>query len=102
MKIIGTGRLYFFDKWNIFDLIILLLTIATILCDNLTHFSLGSATMALRAIRLFKLVKYRKSLTSFRRVFKTFIACLKPLANIGSLLLLILYVYAIAGVSIFG
>ena len=37
-----------------------------------------------------------------RQIFKTFFKSLKPLANIGSLLLLILFIYALAGVIIFG
>ena len=40
--------------------------------------------------------------SGMRQIFKTFFSSLRPLANIGSLLLLILYIYALAGVIIFG
>jgi hypothetical protein len=37
-----------------------------------------------------------------RQIFKTFFSSLGPLSNIGSFLILVLFMYALAGVIIFG
>lgn len=45
------------------------------------------------------MIKYAKI---FRHIFNTLVISMPLLANIGSLLLLILYIYSIAGVILFG
>ena len=50
----------------------------------------------IKSLRLFRYA------SSFKHFFNTFVLSLPPLINIGSLLLLILYIYTIAGVLIFG
>ena len=58
--------------------------------------------MVVRMFRISKILRLIKKTKSLRYIFKTFIHCLRPLANIGSLLLLLLYMYSIAGVILFG
>lgn len=55
--------------------------------------------VTIRVIKSLRLFRYA---SSFKHFFNTFVMSLPPLMNIGSLLLLILYIYAIAGVLIFG
>jgi hypothetical protein len=98
IKIIAMGTLYFSDMWNLFDLFIVIISGVTISLDYLSSISLGQSTTVVRAFRISKILRLIKRSKSLRHIFKTFIVSLKPLANIGSLLLLILYMYAIAGV----
>ena len=58
--------------------------------------------MVIRMFRISKILRLIKQTKSLRYIIKTFIHCLKPLANIGSLLILILYMYSVAGVILFG
>lgn len=102
IKQISMGALYFYEMWNIFDFLIVLVSIATISLDYLSSISLGSSTTVVRAFRISKILRLIKRSKSLKHIFNTFIVSLKPLANIGSLLLLILYMYAIAGVILFG
>lgn len=102
IKIIAMGKLYFSDMWNLFDLFIVMLSSITIGLDYSSSISLGQSTTVVRAFRIAKILRLIKRSKSLRHIFKTFIVSLKPLANIGSLLLLILYMYAIAGVQLFG
>lgn len=102
IKIIAMRVLYFSDMWNIFDLLIVLISALTIALDYISPISLGQSTTVVRAFRISKILRLIKRSKSLRHIFKTFIVSLKPLANIGSLLLLILYMYAIAGVQLFG
>jgi hypothetical protein len=102
IKILAMSSLYFSDKWNIFDFLIVLASISTICLDQFSSIQLGSSTLVVRAFRISKILRLIKKSKSLRHIFKTFIASLKPITNIGSLLLLILYIYAIAGVILFG
>lgn len=52
----------------------------------------------LRSIRILKLFKRNKSL---RVIFDTFMITLPNLLNVGSLLLLLFYIYAILGINLF-
>ena len=58
--------------------------------------------MVIRMFRISKILRLIKQTKSLRYIFKTFIHCLRPLTNIGSLLVLILYMYSVAGVIPFG
>lgn len=102
VKIIAMGTLYFSDMWNIFDFFVVIVSISTILLDRMSTIPLGQSTTVIRAFRISKILRLIKRSKSLRHIFKTFIVSLKPLANIGSLLLLILFMYAIAGVILFG
>ena len=90
------------DYWNIFDLAITLLSCGTIVLDGIGSLPLGGSMSVIRSFRISKILRLIKKTKSLRHIFKTFIHCLKPLTNIGSLLLLILYMYTIAGVILFG
>jgi len=102
IKITAIGWNYFADYWNIFDLIITVLSCMTIILDFYGTLQLGGAMMVIRSFRISKILRLIKKTKSLRHIFKTFIQCLKPLTNIGSLLLLVLYMYSIAGVILFG
>jgi hypothetical protein len=54
---------------------------------------------AFRILRIIRLVKRAKNLNL---IFNTFIASLPALFNVGGLLLLILYIYSILGMELFG
>jgi hypothetical protein len=58
--------------------------------------------MVIRSFRISKILRLIKQSKSLRHIFKTFIYSLRPLTNIGQLLILILYMYTIAGVLLFG
>jgi Ion transport protein len=102
VKITSTGQYYFMDYWNIFDLTITILSCFTIILDGYGTIQVGGSMMVIRSFRIAKILRLIKQTRSLRHIFKTFIHCLKPLTNIGSLLVLILYMYTIAGVNLFG
>ncbi len=102
IKITANGFLYFNDLWNVFDFLITIASCLTITLDQTEIIQIGGSTMVIRMFRISKILRLIKQTKSLRYIFKTFIHCLKPLANIGSLLLLILYMYSVAGVILFG
>ena len=105
IKIIALRSMYFKDKWNLFDLSIVMASFLTISLDFsgvAKTVKVGASTSVIRSFRIAKVLRLIKRSKSLRHIFKTFIVSIKPLTNIGSLLLLILYIYAIAGVQLFG
>ena len=102
IKIKAMGILYFRDMWNIFDFIILVLSIITVCLEFYANVMIGASTTVIYLFRLAKILRVISNSKNLHHIFKTFILSIKPVSNIGSLLLLILYMYSLAGVMLFG
>jgi hypothetical protein len=57
IKIIGLGKRYFKNKWNIFDLLISIGAIVGIILDKVANISGVSSTTALRSFRVMRILK---------------------------------------------
>lgn len=101
VKVGGLGwQQYYASGWNRFDLVVVLLSVL----EQVVRLTLGSAVdvsalRALRAVRVLRLVSGSKGL---RALAQTFLLSLPSLANVGALLLLVYFVFAVAGVHLFG
>ena len=93
--------MYFKDGWNIFDFVIVIGSISSVFLTLFTSFSIGGATTIIRAFRISRIFRLIKKAQSLRMVFNTFIVTLPALANVGGLLLLLLYLYSVLGVYLF-
>ena len=89
-------RYYFAEAWNTFDFIIVVLSII-FLSDEVTFIN-ATVLRVLRIARLFRIVKVSKGL---RRLFYTMITSLPSLVDVGTLLLLLFFVYGVAGMDLF-
>jgi hypothetical protein len=101
LKLIAYGKYYFDDGWNNFDFFIVCGTFGGIALSTFTSVSVGPSTTVIRAFRIgrvFRLVKRAKSL---KLIFTTFIVTIPSLANIGGLLIMLIYLYSILGVFMF-
>lgn len=87
---------YFSSKWNMFDFVVVAASLFGL-------FSGGSGEVSLlRIFRLARLFRIFRRLKGLMLLLKTFMASIPALINIGALLLLICFVYAILGVNLFG
>ena len=93
--------MYFNDGWNIFDFVIVIGSFASVFLTVFTSLSLGGATTIIRAFRISRVFRLVKRAQNLRLVFNTFIVTLPALANVGGLLLLLLYLYSVLGVYLF-
>jgi hypothetical protein len=86
---------YFFDNWNLFDVVILGITLTP---------NPDRALSSLRALRLLKLIKGAspKSFPQLHIVLAAFQEAVTSFQYVGALWFLIIYVYAIVGQEIFG
>ena len=101
IKLIAYGTRYFKDGWNNFDVIIVLLTIISITIALTTKYDVGPNTTIIRSFRIGRVFKLFRKNKSLKLIFQTFLATLPAMANIGSLLLLFIFIFSILGVYIF-
>ena len=91
-KIIGMGfKLYFRDKMNIFDFIIVIFSSAELSQEK------GGGISALRAFRLFRVFKLAKNWVSLRRLLKSIAETISSIGNFSVLLFLFIYVFSLLG-----
>jgi hypothetical protein len=102
IKIAGLGASYFKDGWNKFDLLIVIGTLSGITLQLFLDIKLGPQTTIIRSFRIFRIFRLIKRAKSLQMMIQTFIFTLPSLANIGGLLMLILYLYSIIGMNLFG
>ena len=103
LRIAGIGfKHYFQDGWNIFDFSIAVGSLIAIIISLNTSVSLKATTL-LRAFRILRLLRLlKRGGKSLYLIFNTFVISMQSLANIGSLLLLIMYIYSLIGMIYFG
>ena len=98
-KIIAFDIRYFKKTWHIFDFVLVIISIIAFISG--TH-ELGTTTQLIRTIRLGRTVYKFKQLKQLQIIFSTFLNTLSSLANVGSLMFLIIYIYSIIAVNLFG
>lgn len=101
IKYIGFGNRYFRDRWNTFDMIIVILTLISIIVDQNSSLDLGPQTTVIRSFRIARIFYMLKRNRALKSTFMTFVATLPSMTNIGSLLALIIFIYSILGVYLF-
>ena len=104
VKIIGLRYHYFTVPWNLFDFVLVLASILGILMEDITMDFPVSPTL-LRVVRVFRIgriLRLIKAAKGIRKLLFALVVSLPALFNIGALLALITFIYAIIGMSIFG
>ena len=101
MKIVGWRRDYWRESWNRFDFVIVVVSIFELVITN----ALGIRSLVIvslfRIFRIGRILRLAKNTTSLRVIFSTFIITLPQMCNLGSLLVLFIYIYTILGVQLF-
>jgi hypothetical protein len=69
--------------------------------DAVSNFDTGSVMSALRLFRVARLFRLVRFLKGLNRLFNAFILSLPKLANVGSILFLLIFLFAVLGVDIF-
>jgi hypothetical protein len=101
LKLTAFGNRFFKDGWNRFDAFIVLGTGVGLLLSKYTKIDLSTSTLVIRAFRIGRMLKLFRRFKSLKIIFQTFLVSLPALANVGSLLLLLLYIYSILGMFLF-
>jgi len=102
-KVIAYGSAFFLDGWNNFGLIAISIAIISIIISALSSMKIfGSAATIMRSFRILRLFRLFRRAKALRLVFNAFTSTIPVLANVGGLLMIILYLYSVIGVILFG
>ena len=95
--------MYFNDGWNAFNFIVAVVSAISILISSLSTVKLKNFVTLLRSFRILRIIRLlNKSGRSLKMIFNTFVITLQQLVNVGALLLLFIYMYAVVGMILFG
>ncbi|XP_036598803.1 sodium channel protein type 9 subunit alpha-like [Trichosurus vulpecula] len=99
LKLIGLRHYYFTVGWNIFDFVVVHISIAVILLTELTHmYVLTYAQMqVIRLIRCGRVLNFIKRTKGIGTLLSAMMLSLPALLNIALLLFLVMIIYAIIG-----
>jgi len=101
IKFLAFGCYYFSDAWNCFDFFIVMSSIVDLifeLMDGGVQLDFLKLLRVFRALRMLRLVKRAKGL---QQMLRTLAMAMPAFINVGSLLLLLHFVYAVAGMALF-
>uniref|UniRef100_A0A336LX33 Multifunctional fusion protein n=1 Tax=Culicoides sonorensis TaxID=179676 RepID=A0A336LX33_CULSO len=104
VKIVGLRYHYFTVPWNVFDFLLVLASIFGILMEDIM-IDLPVSPTLLRVVRVFRIgriLRLIKAAKGIRKLLFALVVSLPALFNIGALLGLITFIYAIIGMSLFG
>ena len=69
---------------------------------NNVGLNIGASTTVIRSFRISRVFKIIRKYKNLRILFNTFIDAFPQLTNVGALLFLIIFVYSVLGMQIFG
>ena len=108
LKMLGLGFTgYWFSGWNRFDFFVVLTSILDLMMDLMgasfmTFLRVGpQLARVFRVLRITRLFKLVKSFEEMQNLLQTLILSLPSLVNVGALLLLVFFIYAVLGVFMF-
>jgi len=87
---------YWQDSWNRFDFIIVMGSL-----PPLFGVEVGVGSTVFRIFRIGRMFKLVQSAKGLRALFNTFVMSLPAIANVGSLLFLLMFVYSVLGMNMF-
>ncbi|PVD19442.1 hypothetical protein C0Q70_19931 [Pomacea canaliculata] len=103
-KLVGLRWHYFRVAWNVFDFVIVILSIlGIVLADILSRIYVRPTLLrVVRVFRVGRVLRLIKAAKGIRKLLFALIISLPALFNIAALLFLVIYIYAIIGMSSFG
>ena len=87
---------YFFDPWNIFDFVI----VASGIISNIFRID-AKQMLVLRILRVCRVLRLIRKLRGLYQMFCSFIGTIPAFANVGSLVLIMIFIFASLGSRLF-
>ncbi|XP_070770295.1 sodium channel, voltage-gated, type I-like, alpha [Enoplosus armatus] len=103
LKMISLRQYYFTNGWNVFDFIVVILSVIGMSLSNVIQKYFVSPTLfrVIRLARIGRILRLIKSAKGIRTLLFALMMSLPALFNIGLLLFLVMFIYAIFGMSNF-
>ena len=87
---------YFSDGWNRFDFVVVLLFIFGLISGN------GGGASVFRVLRIARVFRLVKRLNGLNILFKTLLISLPTMLNVGGLMFIFFFIFAVLGMNLFG
>ncbi|KAH1176852.1 hypothetical protein KIL84_010554, partial [Mauremys mutica] len=102
MKLLALRQYYFTNGWNIFDLSVVIVSIVgTMLSDIFENFFSPTLFRVIRLARIGRILRLVRAAKGIRTLLFALMMSLPALFNIGLLLFLVMFIYAIFGMANF-
>lgn len=101
-KIYALRRNYFKVGWNIFDFTVVMGTFMVLIVGMLNLGNFGIQSTILRSLRIGRVLRILRKAKKLQIIFNTLFEAMPSMASLGMLLLLLMFMYAIIGMSQFG
>ncbi|XP_063224731.1 voltage-dependent T-type calcium channel subunit alpha-1G [Bacillus rossius redtenbacheri] len=106
MKLVSLGfKLYFKDRWNQLDVMIVILSIVGIVLEELESKIIPinpTIIRVMRVLRIARVLKLLKMAKGIRALLDTVMQALPQVGNLGLLFFLLFFIFAALGVELFG
>ncbi|XP_062424759.1 sodium channel protein type 5 subunit alpha-like [Rhea pennata] len=105
LKLVALRQYYFSNAWNIFDLVVVIMSLTTLLLSGigkaLEHFLPPTLFRVIRLARIGRILRLIRAAKGIRTLLFALMMSLPALFNIGLLLFLVMFIYAIFGMANF-
>ena len=101
-KLVALKSAYFNDNWNVFDFVIVVLTVGILLLKLVSiNVEFGTGATILRALRIGRILRLLKRSRGLQIIFLTLVDSGASLGSLGLLLIILFFMFAIIGRSLF-
>ncbi|NWX24747.1 SCN5A protein, partial [Aegotheles bennettii] len=105
LKLLALRQYYFSNAWNIFDLVVVIMSLLTLLLSSIgkafEHFLPPTLFRVIRLARIGRILRLIRAARGIRTLLFALMMSLPALFNIGLLLFLVMFIYAIFGMANF-
>ncbi|XP_027647564.2 sodium channel protein type 5 subunit alpha [Falco peregrinus] len=105
LKLVALRQYYFSNAWNIFDLVVVIMSLIALLLSGigkaLEHFLPPTLFRVIRLARIGRILRLIRAAKGIRTLLFALMMSLPALFNIGLLLFLVMFIYAIFGMANF-
>uniref|UniRef100_A0A8C9MTX3 Sodium channel protein n=1 Tax=Serinus canaria TaxID=9135 RepID=A0A8C9MTX3_SERCA len=105
LKLLALRQYYFSNAWNIFDLVVVIMSLLALLLSSigqaLEHFLPPTLFRVIRLARIGRILRLIRGAKGIRTLLFALMMSLPALFNIGLLLFLVMFIYAIFGMANF-
>jgi hypothetical protein len=98
IKLVAFDVRYFKKNWHIFDFILVIVSVISV---AMGAYEILTTAQLIRILRLVREVYKFKQLQQLQVIFSTFINTFASLLNVGGLMFLIIYIYAVLSINLF-
>ncbi|NWQ95281.1 SCN5A protein, partial [Burhinus bistriatus] len=105
LKLVALRQYYFSNAWNIFDLVVVIMSLVALLLSGIgkafEHFLPPTLFRVIRLARIGRILRLIRAAKGIRTLLFALMMSLPALFNIGLLLFLVMFIYAIFGMANF-